>query len=184
MTQPKAKKQTFSIRVTIGSLLLLVTTLTATLALSIHYHFIYQTLEEHQLEESSTVAENVSDTMKETDTRMRNIAFTLAQVIDPLDKNQQWLPAFLATLEATPELYSVFFGTKDDDFYQIINLDVEQTLRKSMDAQPDDRWVMVNVKQTEGGQRKKTVSFVSQDLKVRKAEETLSGYFPSLRPLV
>ncbi|MYM59250.1 transporter substrate-binding domain-containing protein [Vibrio sp. OCN044] len=182
MTQPKAKKQTFSIRVTIGSLLLLVTALTATLALSIHYHFIYQTLEEHQLEESSTVAENVSDTMKETDTRMRNIAFTLAQVIDPLDKNHQWLPAFLATLEATPELYSVFFGTKDDDFYQIINLDVEQTLRKSMDAQPDDRWVMVNVKQTEGGQRKKTVSFVSQDLKVRKAEETLSGYFPSLRP--
>ncbi|CAM3771047.1 HD domain-containing phosphohydrolase [Vibrio aquimaris] len=182
MTQPKTKKQTFSIRVTIGSLLLLVTTLTATLALSIHYHFIYQTLEEHQLEESSTVAENVSDTMKETDSRMRNIAFTLAQVINPLDKNQQWLPAFLATLEATPELYSVFFGTKNDDFYQIINLDVEQTLRKSMDAQPDDRWVMVNVKQTEGGQRKKTVSFVSQDLKVRKTEETLSGYFPSLRP--
>ncbi|RSD31311.1 HD domain-containing phosphohydrolase [Vibrio pectenicida] len=182
MPQKKPYKQTFSIRVTIGSLLLLVATLTATLALSIHYHFIYQTLEEHQLAESSSVAKNVSDNMKETDTRMRNIAFTLAQVVEPSNDTQKWLPAFLTTLEATPELYSVFFGTQDDDFYQVINLDVEQTLRSNINAKSDDKWLMVTVKKARNGQRKKTVSFVSNDLKVRKTQETLSGYFPSLRP--
>ncbi|GLT18573.1 hypothetical protein GCM10007938_23520 [Vibrio zhanjiangensis] len=182
MTLPKAKKKTVSIRVTIGSLSLIVTALTAALALSIHYHFIYTTLENHQLGQFDTVAKKVSTSMKDTDARMRQIVSTLAQVTQPSPDSSKWLPAFLTVLEATPELYSVYFGASNDDFYQVINLNVEKTLRQSVGAQPDDRWLLINISQAKDGQRKKTLSFLNSSLQVRSTEQVESRYFPSLRP--
>ena len=180
--QRKRNKQTFSIRVTIGTLITFVATLTAAFALSIHYHFIYDTLEEHQLEDFSVVAETVTENLRETDERMHNIVSLLSNVIDPSQDSHHWLTAFVSILEATPDLYSVYFSTLDDEFYEVLNLNIDESMRESMGARLEDRWLIITDSWSDEKQRIRKLSFLDSELKVRKTKTLKSNYFPSARP--
>lgn len=176
------KKRTFPFRLTIGLLLIFVATLTAAVALFVQFNLIYKTLEENQLERFSSVAQLVSKNMERTDDRMRRVVATLSHVIDPNLDDIHWQTTFVTTLEATPDLYSVYFSNSDDDYFQIINLDVVETLREIVGAKLDERWLSVTIKWETDKKRIRTFSFLDKDLKVRRVQRSVSGYYPSLRP--
>ncbi|MCL9783369.1 transporter substrate-binding domain-containing protein [Vibrio sp. S4M6] len=172
----------FSIRITIGTLCLLVTILTAVVALSIHYYFISSTLKSNQLDEFADLASDISHDIQSLDNRMGSTVTMLSNILTtkPMDTDR-WLPILVATLEASPMIYSAYIGTQHDEFYQLINLDSSVNLRQKVNAKPSDRWVVVHISEKDGV-RTKTTQFLNEQLAVRDSYTQSSRFYPTQRP--
>ncbi|ASI92611.1 hypothetical protein BSZ05_22815 [Vibrio mediterranei] len=176
------KNATFSIRVAIGTLFILITALTSILLLSAHYKFAYSTLKKHQLDEYSLVSEEVAQKIKSADSQARHLTRSLANIIASKNSIEQWQPILLAALESNPEVYSLYVGTNTDEFYQIINLDLISSSSSNMKLEESDRWVFVYIHRAEDGKQRKTVTFVDESLHVREQYSLPSKFLPSQRP--
>ena len=145
-----------TIHVTVVTVFLLATTLTAALAIGLQYYFGKSMAREaatnlYSAASSSITAELVS------------IGRINDNVIDLLADNSAFIDAaaddahleiFTKVLQKNPLYYGVYLGRGDGSFFEVINLDASDNARKTLRALPTDRWVIIATHQNaQGGER-------------------------------
>jgi len=172
----------FSFRITVGIMFLLASILTATIAVSMQYYFSSKFAEERAINQYSTVATEVSRHVNELDARVTHTTELLSTLVGKMDRNStDWMSIFAIALKANNEIYSIYVGRPDDNFYQVINLQSSEQVRLKIGAIPEDRWVVIMVAGKGKNRIKKTI-FLNDQFKIRKIKPEISNYFPTQRP--
>ncbi|CAH0533815.1 hypothetical protein VST7929_01690 [Vibrio stylophorae] len=174
----------FSLRFTVGTLFLITTILTATIAISLQYYFTQQMAQEHVLAKLTRSSRQVSDHIQQIETSASSSAKILRSisVASPEGFSEQHTrDIFIQVLIDNPLFYSLYYGNKNEDFYQIINLDSSPQVRDRIQAHHSDRWVIIDIQGT-GEQRQRKTQFLNSNLQLRKETYEPSNFYPTQRP--
>lgn len=99
---------------------------------------------------------------------------------DAADKDKL-LRIFLKLFENNPKLYSAYIGYENGGFYELISLDISDSLRKKYDATKDDKWLVVTIF-TESGKYLKKLELLDATLNITSTKTVPSDYDPRTRP--
>lgn len=173
-----------TIRFTVVSIFILATIITATIAISLQYHFSKNMATESASQLFSLSSKKTQEHLQNIDKRAKNLTGMLAKFGDLVDKNavnSTVGPVFSQMLENNNDFYAVYIGFANGDFYELINLSASPEIRTQVDASFTDRWVTVAIS-GEDNNRKRIFSYLNEDLTVRTTREENSDYNASTRP--
>lgn len=182
----KNKINTVSIRLTVLSVFIIITGLTAAIALGLQYYFsgdLARTAAENTFR---SMSEKVGQQMNALDNYSANLVdvlgnfHTLATFPDP-EKVGRALPLLGAAMKNNPSIYAVYVGYANGDFFELINLESGKNVRKSFQATPQDSWVLIKITSVEGN-RSKTSVYLDTAFKVRAERREATNYDPRKRP--
>jgi len=174
----------FSIRFTVGSLFLFATAVTAFIAISLQYYFGKQMSQEHVLSKLVMATTEVSEYIQQVDANAASSASILRSVSIATQhqfSENETRQIFTQVLKDNPLFYSLYFGTETDDFYQIVNLASSPIVREKIDADPEDRWVIIKIN-GEGDLRLRQTQYFTEKFELTKSSTETSNYFPTQRP--
>ena len=143
-----------TIRLTVVTVFILATMLTAAVAIGLQYYFSQTMAREAAADLYTAAAAGIT-------AEVRGIGRVNANVIDLLadnpdlavrDQQSSHLEIFTRVLEKNPLFYGVYLGRGDGSFFEVINLDASGDARRAMRALPSDRWLVVTVEAHPGGQ--------------------------------
>lgn len=178
------KKQKFSIRFTVGTLFVVATLFTSVFAIGLQYVFTKQMSEEHVVSKLVMATTDVSEHIQEVDSNAKSSARILSSLSNTLDhkfSEQEIQTLLVQVLRDNPLFYSIYFGSDDEYFYQIINLESSPIVRQRIEAAQDDRWVLIKISGDEQNRTRQTV-YMTDDFQVSKSKVESSNYFPTRRP--
>ncbi|WP_135456356.1 HD domain-containing phosphohydrolase [Vibrio echinoideorum] len=173
-----------SLRFTVGTMFILATVLTAVVAVSLQYYFSKKMATEHTLSKLTMVSNDLSDYLGAVETDAVNTARLLASVKRSISQrlSKEESHSILAeAIKDNPLFYSIYIGSPNDDFFQIINLESASSVRNRIGAAQTDRWVVIEIKNKEQG-RVRTTNYFDQNFTLRKSRVEQSNYFPTARP--
>lgn len=179
----RAEKK-FSIRLTVGGMFILATIITAIMAISLQYYFNNKLATENTLTKYSIIANNISDYVKSSDGESSYTTGLLASILRATDEqlDEETLKKIFAdVLSNNAQIYSVYLGQQDDNFFQLINLESSPIVREKINAAPQDRWVLIRIFD-QGEQRVKQTHFLDENFNLRHQISENSNYFPTQRP--
>lgn len=105
--------------------------------------------------------------------------FNTVELMDALDSNDKF-KLYINILSTQKNLYAVYTGYKDGSFYEIINLDIDKSLRKTYNASLNDKWLFITI----DGKNidKREVSLFDKNLNLTTSRVEMNNYNPTLRP--
>jgi len=160
------------------------TVMTSLLAIGLQYVFTKQMSQEHVLNKLAMATTDVSEYIQEVDLNAKSSARILSRLSNTID--HQWSEQEIKTLlvqvlEDNPLFYSIYIGSDNEYFYQIINLDSSPIVRQRIEASPKDRWVVIRISGPKQNRIRETLYYTDQfDLTNARTES--SNYFPTRRP--
>ncbi|WP_032549160.1 HD domain-containing phosphohydrolase [Vibrio fortis] len=178
------KDAKISLRFTVGGMFLLATILTATVAVSLQYYFSKTMATEHTLSKLTMVSQELSDYVEAIDSDAINTAQLLSSVnrsISSQISKQEARNILSEAIKDNPLFYSIYIGSSNDDFFQIINLDSSPIVREKIDASETDRWVVIEIANSSDG-RLRSTSYYDDAFNLRDVVTESSNYFPTTRP--
>jgi HD-GYP domain-containing protein (c-di-GMP phosphodiesterase class II)/ABC-type amino acid transport substrate-binding protein len=179
---PALSKHT--IRFTVVSIFLFATTFTATVAISLHYYFSRTLATESASQLFSLTSKKTQEHLLAIDKKAENVTQMLAKFGDLLngqELNDSAFPVFSSMLENSDIFYAVYIGYSNGDLSEIINLDASPVIRQQIKASYKDRWVVIDIKDTEAG-RTRFIKYLDESFNVRVIREEPSDYLATARP--
>ncbi|MGC9457560.1 MAG: HD domain-containing phosphohydrolase [Halothiobacillaceae bacterium] len=184
MTTECKKPWRVTIRVTVVSMFLAITTITAAVAIALQFYFSADLAEGSARSVYAQTAERTREYLAAVDARATVEARMLAARQDlvrdgrPTASLQQRLAE---TLRRNSSFYAAYLGFDNGDLYQLVNLDSGVRVREQFEALPLDRWVMITItKGTDG--RKRLLTYLDEDLQPRATRSESTGYRADRRP--
>ncbi|WP_045464435.1 HD domain-containing phosphohydrolase [Vibrio hyugaensis] len=174
----------FSIKFTVGCLLISATAVTALLGIGMQFYFGKQMSEEHILTRLTMTAKDVSSHIHQIDASATSSASILRSVADFSDTEfsvDEIQRVFIQTLIDNPVFYSIYFANNDENFFQVINLESSSGVREKIDATADERWVTIRIT-GDGEARIRQTFYYSDALEIVRQTEQKSNFYPSRRP--
>lgn len=173
------KSSRISIQSVFVGFIFLTTVATATIAISSQYIFSLRLAADNTLKIFESTAESTQTYLAELDNRASDSVKMLAlfsqfEEDNQVSENIQHL--FAQTMLRNPLFHAVSVGFDNGDFYSIINLDADPSTREKLDARPEDRWVVVEVK-GKNNYRKKRVRFIDSGFKQRHSYSHSSDFY-------
>ncbi len=92
------------------------------------------------------------------------------------------VPAFIAAMDADPNVYSSFFGLGNEDFLQVIGVHAEPAQLKALQAPPQTYFVVRRIGSSDGAERSEEWIFLDQQRQVLGRREGDARFLPSQRP--
>jgi len=178
------KRKTFSVRFTVGTMFVVATLITGLVAVSLQYHFSKKMAVEHTVQSLSKASSGLSEYIQELERDASNSARLLVSIshIFDIQSNEQDLRTILAAMMTENALfYSIYIGSDNDDFYQLINLESSPIVREKIAANSDDRWVVIKIAGDRQNRIRETYYYDSEFV-LREMKTTQSNYFPTERP--
>ncbi|WP_215406985.1 HD domain-containing phosphohydrolase [Vibrio gigantis] len=173
-----------SLRVTVGGMFLLATVLTAIVAVSLQYYFSKKMATEHTLSKLTMVSQDLSDYIGNVDSDAINTARLLSAVhrsISHQISREESRGILSEAIKDNHLFYSIYIGSSNDNFFQIINLESSPHVRDKIGAQNSDRWVVIEIRNQDQG-RIRTTKYYDLDFNLRDSKTEPSNYFPTTRP--
>ncbi|MFV8820095.1 HD domain-containing phosphohydrolase [Haliea sp. E17] len=173
-----------SIRLTVVTVFVIATALTATVAIGLQYHFSDSLGRRAASELYTSTAEGIARELAGIRQLNVNILDLLAQnseLANPAARENELLRTFLKVLENNPLFYGIYVGREDGSFYEIVNLNASHLARKTLLALPSDRWVVVTVKETPEG-RLREYQYLSAALALRATRSEATQFNVTERP--
>ncbi|GAD88995.1 hypothetical protein VHA01S_014_00200 [Vibrio halioticoli NBRC 102217] len=177
-------KRRFTIKVTVISLFILTTCITASVAISLQYYFSRQQALHTALEKYQGISHSIGNEVREFDefvTNLTKVLASLEQELEQFEHNHIARNAFAQLMENSPMFYSVYIARKNGHFYQLINLDSVEGLRPRIGAQTQDRWALVEIKKDQQTNTKVT-SYYSDAFELRDSVIERSKFNAVERP--
>ncbi|HAS8179111.1 HD domain-containing phosphohydrolase [Vibrio vulnificus] len=174
----------FSIRVTVGSMFLIATMMTALVAISLQYHFGKAMSQEQVMSKLTLASGDVSDYVKDIELSASNSARILKSVAMATERKftrQEIQSLITEVLTDNPMFYSIYYGKKNEDFFQVINLNSSPTIREKMLASEQEHWVVIDIRGV-GEKRFRTTRYYDSEQNVTRITREPSRYFPTQRP--
>lgn len=173
-----------SIRFTVVSIFILATLITATIAISLQYHFSKSMATESASQLFTLSSQKTQEHLQAIDKRAKNITSMFAKFGDLIDGNKvnpSTGAVFAEMLKNSGYFYAIYIGFGNGDFFELINLDASPVIRGQIKASFTDRWVTVEVSGDKNN-RKRVLRYLNEDLTVRTTREEYSDYDASERP--
>ncbi len=178
------RKLKFSIRLTVVSVFVLATTITAAIAISLQYYFSEKLSVNSTVKLFDLTTHNTITHLANIDNQAKNIAKILAKnplfAEDNVDFDTKLREQFAQVMQSTPLFYALYTAEQDGDFYELVNLNTSQTVRKQLNAIQSDRWVEIKVEQV-GGQRVKQLLYYDENFNLRIKQSEVTEYDPRQR---
>lgn len=178
------KRKKISIRFTVGGMFLIATILTAVVAVSLQYYFSKKMATEHTLSKLSMASAELSDYVGKLDSDAENTAKLLSSISRSLEDQltrKEVRNILSEAIKDNPLFYSIYLGSSDNTFFQVINLESSPIVRQKIGASEDDRWVVIEI-HGDKANRIRSTQFYSEDFTLRSNVISDSNYFPSSRP--
>jgi len=180
----KRKGLRFSIRLTVVSVFVIATALTAIIAISLQFYFSRTMAIDSALSKYQNAATSTGNYLKNIDTT----AFQATQMLSqyPALTDGSWinagtLPLFSRVMKNNNIFYAIYIGFENGNFFELVNLDNSQNIRRQLKAAPQDRWMVISVR-GKGDRRKRRFEYYDNEFRLREARSEKSEYEPSLRP--
>lgn len=175
-------KKRVTIRVAVGAMFVVVTCLTALIAVALQYYFARESELEHALDKYRQISTNVTDQLAQLDFIAMHTTRQAAHIIEVLGDakpGKDLLESFGQALQSNDGLYSIYVGSDDDNFFQLVNL-ISPAIRTKVNAQASDRWLLI-IHKGEPGSRTKHSYYYDADFTLRTQQTESSTYYPSER---
>ena len=172
-----------TIRFTVVAAFIVVTLLTASLAIGLQYYFGQAMAREVATDVYTATANRVTG-------ELRSIGLINANIIDLLADNaalrdpqseSAHLTIFTEVLLKNPLYHGIYLGRKDGSFYEVINLDASQIARTSLQAAPTDRWVVIADALKEDS-RERHYHYLNAELETRSSRSEPTNFDIRSRP--
>ena len=178
------KLRKFSLRLTVGTMFVVATLITGFVAVSWQYYFSKKMAMENTVQSLSQASADLSEYAQSLDRNATNTARLLASIsqVDDIRSNEIKLRNLLAeVMKENTLFYSIYFGSENEDSYQVINLDSSEIVRDKIAAKPSDRWVVIKINGPKENRIRKTYFYNSRFI-LRDVVTTNSNFFPTARP--
>ena len=182
MNKPFGNLRT-TIQLTVVTVFVIATTLTAALAIGLQYYFGQAMARQAATNLYSTASSSIA-------AELTSIGRVNANVIDLLADNgalqeaaneQDHLQVFTKVLQKNPLYYGIYLGSGDGTFFEVINLDTSAAARQALHAQPSDRWLIVTLRDSEQG-RERHYRYLDDKLQTRLSRSEPTDYDVRNRP--
>ena len=176
MNKPFANLRT-TIQLTVVTVFIIATTLTAALAIGLQYYFGHSMARQAATNLYSTASSSIT-------AELSSIARVNANVIDLLADNgalgnavteRAHLQVFTKVLQKNPLYYGIYLGSGDGSFFEVINLETSDTARQSLRALPSDRWLIITLRDGEQG-RERYYQYLDEKLETRLSRSEPTDY--------
>jgi len=96
-------------------------------------------------------------------------------------KNKDMLQKFVTIMSHQDYIYAMYVGQENGDFYEVINLNIDPSLRIKYKSPQDERWLVVKII-TQNNKRIKIQEYLDSSLRLKRTETILTSYNPVKRP--
>ncbi|RXK11956.1 hypothetical protein CP965_12320 [Halarcobacter mediterraneus] len=108
-------------------------------------------------------------------------SFSDVQSIEDIEKDKdKYIKILVNILKNNEELYATYFAFSDDSFFEIINLEINKSLREQYTLSKEARWLLVYINGK--NKNKRVLNVYNEKLKLIKKEEKENSYLATSRP--
>nr|WP_320116700.1 HD domain-containing phosphohydrolase [uncultured Desulfuromonas sp.] len=180
----KHKRFRPTIRLTVVTIFVMATVLTAALAVGLQYYFSRNMATHTSISRFDGLAVGAGEFVKGIDRQATQATRLLASY--PGLVKEQWIrpqvrSLFAEFMTANPMFYAIYLGFDNNDFYELINLNSNAVVRRQLHALPEDRWVVVTVR-SDGTDRIKSYAYLDETFQLRSRHTVPSDYNAISRP--
>lgn len=181
MRQGSFKKFRVSIHLTLLSIFIIATGLTATIAIGLNYYFSMSMAGESAKNSFQMTSKYTRDFFANIDDSASKVTKVLAQNSALLQQNKltpSSYQAFAQIMATNPIFYSIYIGQNTGQFNQLINLDASPLIRKQFSASIKDRWLKVS---SHASSNQQTIEYLDADFRVRYKQTNQTDFDPTQR---
>ena len=183
----ETKKHFFRIRPTITLLLVLLISSVILVTLSLQYYFSKDLAFDATENSFRLTSEKIEQKIMTFDEINRSLVKSITNFRGILDspkvnEKHKLLKELTLTLDNNPNVYSIYMGNKDEDFYKIINLDTHTNLRKKYTVSNEVKWLIIKIYTEKDKIRYRYEQFIDKNFKLIKTNKKIAKYNPSERP--
>ncbi|WP_339615177.1 HD domain-containing phosphohydrolase [uncultured Gilvimarinus sp.] len=180
MQSKKSSHFTLSIRVIVLALVALAVLLTAACAISLQYYFSRQMAIEHGVERYQKAAVSAGGFIEAIERRAEQVSSLLTRYpsllkVDSPSEVAKVRNLFAEVLGNNELFYSIYLGFPNGDFFEVVNLDTDASLRSAVKATKDDRWLVNRVRESAQG-RIREFYYFDKDFNLRAERQEPSRY--------
>ena len=178
----KGKLRT-TIRLTVVSVCVLATLLTAAFATGLQYYFGQSMARDAAANLYATAAAGVAAELRSVARVNSNVINLLANntLLLAHDEQQEQLAALTELLARNPLYYAAYVGTQDGYLFEIINLEADAQARQALGAKPGDRWLKIIV-EPGAGPSTRHLHYLDDQLQQRHYSSETTDYEVASRP--
>ena len=174
------------IRPTILIVFFLLIGLTASISLGIQYYFFKNLAHTSTVQLVNQTSEKMQEKIQRFDEISNDILclLELSENIDtyPSEKEQSIIiNKFTTVLMAKKFIYALYIGYSNNNFYEIINLNLDKKLREKYKASEKERWLVVKIFEKDG-KKIKEEDFLDSKLQFIRRNTKIAKYNPTIRP--
>lgn len=180
----RKKPWRFPVRILVTNMFLLAIVITASFAITLQYSASKKAAVDHMLSSINLLSDHMSDSVYSLDSDAKQTVNILAELISSdlsSTSIEHKSSLFAQFLQKRPQLYSLYIGDKQENFFQLINLDSAKDTRQQMGAQTNDRWAAVYISGN-GEKRLRRTYFYSNTFRLNHQQTEKSSFSPTKRP--
>ena len=180
----KLRHHKLPIRVTVVSVFILATLITAAVAVGLQYFFSKQIATNATLSQFSGLSQHASQYLQTVDDRASKVAKVLSiypSLLEDSLSGSEVRNVFAEFMRNNPMFYAIYIGFENGDFYELINLESSRAVRRQLEAAPQDRWVIIHIS-GQGEQRKREYQYYDANFELRVVRDEDSEYNATQRP--
>ncbi len=134
----------------------------------------------YQTAEKIAVNVHIRDQLaKEVLYQMQNFPAISKPVTQPLPMDM--IRRYIYTLKRYNNMYALYSGDKNGDFFEVINMKSSSQLYKLFEAPATTRWLVIAINGL-GNERKKTINYFDTSLSLMMSRSEPSSYMATTRP--
>ena len=180
------KQTKFSIKVTVLTLFITLSAIIVGIALGLQFYFSQSLAKDSAQTLFNHTAANVSEKIATIDRESSSVVSLVSQFpnIDSIPGNdaiRPIIPVMAKVIEQRPYLYAVYVGYSNGDFYELINLNSGSFLRTTVDANANERWLILSI-QNKGDKRLQTNQYLDEHFQLSRQIVKPSQYYANVRP--
>lgn len=96
-------------------------------------------------------------------------------------QNIKLIRQFTTGIKNNPFIYAIYTGFENGDFYEVINLNIDNSLRIDFNSRKDELWLVVKIFE-QNGKRIRLNQFLDKNLNILRTVEKKVNYTPVVRP--
>lgn len=172
-----------SMRITVVVVFLLMTTLTALVALGLQYYSGQRLANTSATKQYTVISDGIADNWRHIGELNANVIELLANnpTLAQREQREQQLAVASKIMLRNPLYYGVYIGQQDGSFMELINLDTSEVARKFYKAMPTDKWLGLVIDSVNApGIRR--LRYMDKEFRIRVERSEETDYNPATRP--
>ncbi|SKB32393.1 HD domain-containing phosphohydrolase [Malaciobacter marinus] len=180
------KKFYIKIRPTISFILVFLIISVISITLLLQYNFSLDLAKNATKDNFSQISEKLEDRLQNLDKR-HNDLISILQLYKEIEQTPQknkrhpLLKLITTALNNNKHIYALYVGHEDNTFYEVINLNINEKLRKKYNANKEERWLIVKI-YDKNGTHVRYDEYLNKNLIQIRSIESKTSYRPTSRP--